>query len=388
MMIKRVLIASLILLSACTSAEPVNNGSISSDSSDSSESSQSSVAAATVNETGLPLIIPDGFSIRTVAKLSGARDIVQDTLKGLWVSRPNAGRVTLIQDDGTTNDVFRGLRNPHGLAFEQSDNGLILYVAEETKISRAPLYTEASLQQIATLPAGGRHTSRTMEIGKDGRLYVSIGSTCDVCVERNDEHGVIISMNKDGSDRQIAAGGLRNAVFITKHPATGAIWATEMGRDGLGNDLPPEEVNIIEPGRVYGWPYCYGNQVRDTSFQPSVQADCSQTNPPHLTMPAHTAPLGLTFIPEEGWPEEYHHDLLVAQHGSWNSTVPVGYKIVRFPLDAQGNPEGEPVDFVSGFHNGRSALGRPVDVLALPGGLLYITDDKAGAVYEMRVQVQ
>lgn len=342
-----------------------------------------------VDETGLGLTIPDDMKIEVFARnLPGARVMVRDNFGGIWVSRPSAGMVTLLEigSGGTvTNqyDIFRGLKNPHGLAIGSSSvgSGSVLYIAEETSIKKAVLYSDAPVETIATLPAGGRHTSRTIEFGPDGRLYVSIGSTCDVCVEANEKHGTILSMNTDGTDQKIFARGLRNTVFFDWSYVTGDLFATDMGRDNLGDNLPPEEVNVITEGSHYGWPYCYGDRVRDTSFAGTF--DCATTEPPRATLPAHIAPLGLAFVPEEGWPEEFWYDLLVSEHGSWNSTDPVGYKIVRIPMDANGNPDGEPVDFVSGFRKGSTVSGRPVDLMIEPGGTLYISDDKAGVIYRM-----
>lgn len=321
--------------------------------------------------------------------LSGARVMVRDGFGNFWVSRPNAGVVTQLSMSGgiitEQNDVLRGLDRPHGLAIDP-ERGFTLYVAEETKLSRVHLYSDAAVETIATFPAGGRHFTRTIGFGPDGRLYVSIGSTCDVCVEPNELHGTILSMNPDGSDQTIYARGLRNAVFFTWHPVDGSMWATEMGRDMLGDDLPPDEVNIIKEGAHYGWPYCYGDRVRDTSFEPQADFDCAQTEPATLLIPAHSAPLGLSFIPEEGWGEEYWHDLLVALHGSWNRSEPAGYSVARFPLSAQGNPEGPMRQFISGWRDQSATLGRPVDLRAEPGGVLFITDDRKGVMYRVTAQ--
>lgn len=316
--------------------------------------------------------------------LPGARVIARDSLGNFWVSRPGAGVVTQLEIGSggmvvRQNDVLRGLRNPHGLAIDPS--GMTLYVAEETAMKKVSLYSDGPIETVAALPPGGRHTTRTIAWGPDDRIYVSIGSTCDACIEANPEHGSIISLFPDGSDRKTVATGLRNAVFFDWSYVTGALFATDMGRDDLGDDLPPEEVNIIAPGTHYGWPYCYGNRIRDALV--SGTFDCSTTVSPHIELPAHIAPLGLAFIPEEGWPEEWWYDLLVAEHGSWNSSVKVGYKIVRIPLNAEGKPEGKPVDFVTGFLQGDAVKGRPVDLMIEPGGTLYISDDKAGMIYRL-----
>ena len=386
---KRVaLLLCTFALGACAAADPVDDdGGSSSVSSQSriSSAASSGASSAAVNTTGLDLMLPAGFSIETFAEgLSGARVIIKDGLGNYWVSRPSAGIVTMLEmQDGKvvrTNDVFRGLRGPHGLAIDPANGGTMLYIAEEHRVSRVPLYSDGDLEEIAPLPTGGRHTTRTLLFGADDRLYVSIGSSCDTCEEEDERRAAVISMQKDGTDQVLVAKGLRNAVFMTRHPSTNDIWVTEMGRDFLGDNLPPEEVNILREGASYGWPFCYGDRIRDASFRPGFNFDCSATVPPHLTMPAHTAPLGLAFVPD-AW-SGFEHDLLVAMHGSWNSSTKVGYKIVRFPLDAAGNSEGAAVDFISGWLDEGAVRGRPVDLLVTEQGLL-MTDDRRGVVYRV-----
>lgn len=305
---------------------------------------------------------------------------MKDGFSNFWVSQPSQGTVTQLEMDNETvrskNAIFRNMDGPHGLVIDGND----LYIAEETKIVKAILYSDAPLETIATFPGGGRHTSRTLGIGPDGRLYVSIGSSCDVCIESDDHRAAIWSMNKDGSDFRLVAKGLRNSVFFRWHPQTEELWATDMGRDQLGDNLPPEEVNIIKAGKHYGWPFCYGNKVRDTSFQPNTQFDCTGTESPHTTLPAHIAPLGLAFIPDS-W-DEYADDLLVAEHGSWNSSVKVGYKVVRIPLSSNGTVEGPATDFLTGFLTNNQVLARPVDVF-FDGDELFITDDKGGNIFRI-----
>ena len=387
------LLIAVLTLTACMQDLSPDNGSSSSSSDASTASSVATDLPAAINETDLPLVIPDGFKIETFADgLSGARDIAQDSFGNFWVSRTSPGIVTYLEMSGSTvrtkGDIFRGMRKPHGLAFDSGSGDL--YIAEETGIKRARLYSDAPVETITQLPAGGRHFTRSIGFGPDDRLYISIGSTCDVCVEQNALHGSIISVNKNGDDQKTVATGLRNSVFFTWSYVDGRMWATDMGRDQLGDTLPPEEVNIIDTAAAttphYGWPFCYGDKQRDSSFQAETTFDCAKTVAPKVKLPAHIAPMDLAFIPEEGWPEDYWYDLLVAEHGSWNSSTPVGYKIVRIPLDANGNQNGEPVDFVTGFIDNGNVAGRPVGLLVQPGGTLYITDDKAGAVYRMTLQ--
>ena len=212
---------------------------------------------------------------------------------------------------------------------------------------------------------------------------LSIGSTCDVCIENDERHAAIFSMNTDGTDFKKVASGLRNSVFFDWSYVDGRMWATEMGRDNLGDNLPPDEINIIESGKNYGWPFCYGKNILDTKFN-SSEISCSEKAPSHVDLQAHSAPLGLAFVPEEGWPEDYWYDLIVALHGSWNRSEPTGYKLVRIKLDAKGNYEGQE-DFVTGWLKPvqAQASGRPVDVRIFPGGTMYVSDDKAGAIYKI-----
>lgn len=336
-----------------------------------------------------PLRLPAGFSLEVFAKdLPGARVIVKDKFGNYWVSQPGEGTVSVLQmNEGQVTaqqSVFRELNNPHGLALDPN-NPLALYIAEENKISRVGLYSDGGLEKIADLPAGGGHYTRTIEFGPDGRLYVSIGSSCNVCRESDTRRAAILSMNKDGSDVREVATGLRNSVFFTWSEVDGRMWATDNGRDLLGDNLPPDEVNIIEAGKFYGWPFCYGAKVHDSKFDASQAAKdrCATSMPTKIDIPAHSAALGLAFIPEStAWPQDYWHDLLVAYHGSWNRSEPTGYKIVRWKLDAKGNVEGSE-DFLTGFLGGGEAIGRPVDIMVEPGGVIYVTDDKAGVIYKV-----
>lgn len=340
------------------------------------------------------LTAPDFFEVELFADgLPGARVMAQDGLGNFLVSRTSKGVVTMLEmENGRVAnkiDIFKNLNKPHGLALDPQ-MATMLYVAESDKISRVPLYSEGEMETVAKLPDGGRHFTRTIGFGPDDRLYVSIGSSCDVCHEEDPMRAKIFSMKKDGSDFQEVARGLRNSVFFAWDYVKGRMFATEMGRDWLGDDLPPDEVNIIERGKNYGWPTCFGKNIHDTEFDKNTyfRNPCMAPfeTPSFIDLQAHSAPLGLAFIPEEGWPEEYWHNLLVAQHGSWNSSVPVGYKIVRLKIDAKGNYLGTE-DFMTGFMNDGKILGRPVDILVRPGGEMFVTDDHAGAIYRVHTKV-
>jgi hypothetical protein len=196
----------------------------------------------------------------------------------------------------------------------------------------------------------------------------------------------------DGKNPEVFAKGLRNAAFMTQNFVDGAIWVSEMGRDYLGDDLPPDEINRLEEGANFGWPTCYGKNIHDTDFDKNtyVRNPCMEPFeiPSFIDLPAHSAPLGLAFIPEDppsgGWPEDWWYDLLVAYHGSWNRSVPTGYKIVRHRFNSEGLYQGGE-DFITGWIDEKGeTLGRPVDILLFPGGTGYISDDKAGVIYAFR----
>lgn len=345
------------------------------------------------NTTGIPLKLPPGFSISIFAKnLPGARVMAFSPVSGdLWVSRTSKGAITVLQiRDGAVvhqEDYLTNLRKPHGLAFEPSGDSKHLYFAEENKISFLPIMSTRVPGKIIDLPATGGHFTRTIGFGPDGRLYVSIGSSCNVCRERDPRRAAIWSLNKDGSDFKLFAKGLRNSVFFAWHPETQKIWATDMGRDLLGDDIPPDELNIVEEGKNHGWPTCYGKNIHDTEFDRNtyIRNPCMEPfeTASFVDVPAHSAPLGLAFVPDQDWPESYRRSLLVAYHGSWNRSVPTGYKVVRMKFDANGAYQGTE-DFITGWLVSKSeALGRPVDLLFGPDGALYISDDKAGVIYKI-----
>jgi len=383
------------------------------------------------------LKISNGFRISIFAKdLFKPRVIAFDSRGNVLISEPQNGRVILLEDrdkDGFAEEkkvLIDNLNLPHGLTFyEDTKSGdTYLYIAETDQVQRYLYDTDKSEiknfngQNIANLPNEGRHFSRTIDFGPNFRitpilkgfreketiskdkLYISVGSSCDTCVESTTwKRAAILESDPIGSFTAEFAGGLRNAVFFTFHPETGQMWATEMGRDNLGDDLPPDEINIIkvaDPGdefgaRRYGWPFCYGKQIKDTTFNPEevkrsdIPQDCSQTEPSLIDIPAHSSPLGLSFISNQIWPQDWQNNLLVAFHGSWNRTVPRGYKVVRYILDSNGNvlrdSKGEPQveDFITGWLDGKNIFGRPVDLKFGPDSALYISDDALGVIYRV-----
>ena len=188
--------------------------------------------------------------------------------------------------------------------------------------------------------------------------------------------------NSDGSAAEIYASGLRNSVGLSWHPVTDELWATDNGRDWLGDNLPPDEINIIKVGKDYGWPYCYGDKVADPEFNNSEK--CKSTISPAVELQAHSASLGLTFYDGEMFPPEYKGDLFVAFHGSWNRSIPTGYKVIRVKMK-DGIPQGIE-DFAYGWMTATKRLGRPVDVLVGTQGELFVSDDLGGVIYKITSQ--
>lgn len=348
----------------------------------------------------VPLRLPSSFKVNVFAdNLDNPRVINWDPMGRLLVSIPSRGQVVALIDenhDGVADSrvvVADGLNRPHGITFSYDEvNQCKLIVAETDQLvsfdyddATATVSNKTILTQ---LPSGTGHFTRTVEIGPDERLYVSIGSSCNVCEEQDQRRAAILSMNLDGSDIRRHAAGLRNSVFFTWDSRDNQMWATDMGRDWLGDDTPPDEINIIQEGKHYGWPYCYGQQIHDRNYDSSVirAQFCQQESvASHVDIPAHSAPLGLAFVPgNSSWPEDYRNDLIVAYHGSWNRSKPTGYKIVRIKLDENNRPQ-EIDDFISGWTiNGQDEpWGRPVDVKFSADHNLYISDDQAGAIYRV-----
>jgi glucose/arabinose dehydrogenase len=233
---------------------------------------------------------------------------------------------------------------------------------------------------VGGLPDGG-HSTRTVLFGPDwSTLFVSIGSSCNVCVEEDERRATIVRYDPDGSGEEVYARGLRNAVGITFRPGTDELWATNNGRDWLGDDLPPETIYVIQGEDDAGWPTCHSGRIVDPDFGgPNA---CDGILAPVVEMQAHSAPLGLAFYEGQQFPDEYHGDLFVAFHGSWNRATPTGYKVVRIPV-RNGAP-GPVHDFATGWlREDGSNWGRPVDVITATDGSLFVSDDSTGVIYRI-----
>jgi glucose/arabinose dehydrogenase len=357
-------------------------------------------ASGSGNTTGMPLTLPSGFSISIFADgLKAPRVLIWDSAGNLLVSDMGSGQVLALPDrdnNGVADEkvvVADGLNNPHGLAFLPSD-ATRLYIAETDQVAVYD-YDRNTLKatgkrKIIDLPPDGEHITRTimfMPPPNEDKLLISVGSSENVIDESDWRRAKILVANSDGSGLRTFASGLRNSVFMAVRPATKQVWATENGRDYLGDNLPPDEINIIEDGRDYGWPDFYGKNIHDTTFDkktyPSGQDPAAGMTPSYIDLQAHSAPLGLAFIDSANWPADYKDDLLVCFHGSWNRSVPTGDKVVRVRLDRNGRYRGID-DFITGWLQADGTkLGRPVGILFKGDGSAYISDDQSGVIYRV-----
>ena len=337
------------------------------------------------------LSVPAGFTVRYFATdLRGVRFMALGPGGVVYASQPRSGRVVRLPDanrDGVADGVevvVSGLRQPHGLAFRKG----ALWVANTDGVVRVPIGANGLASgdpvYVNRYDGGGGHWSRTIVFGRDGAMYVSVGSTCNICVEASPDRAAVLRFNEDGSGKRVYASGLRNAVGLAVNPRTGGIWVTQNERDNIRpahENLPPEELNILTEGGDYGWPYCYGDRLPNPEYADAAR--CARTIAPALAMQAHSAPLGLTFLGgATSFPAEYQGDLLVAFHGSWNRDVPTGAKVVRVRVR-----DDKPVsveDFITGWQpEGGSRWGRPVDVLVASDGSVLVSDDSGGNIYRV-----
>ena len=337
-------------------------------------------ARTSVEVAGHQLMVPQGFAVDVYAAgVTDARFMVLGPDGVPYLSLTSEGAVVKLPDrngDGRADTVItvaRGLHRPHGLAFR----GDTLYVAETDRVVRFVPGTAAPQVVVPDLPHGSGHFTRTIVFGpRDGKLYVSVGSSCNICYERDTRRASVLRFNADGSGGETFAHGLRNSVGLAFDPASGELWGTNNDRDMLGDDLPPDRINILREGGNYGWPECYLPGRANPEFP---GADCGHLVAPAITFQAHSAPLGITFSTGTQFPPEYRGGAFACFHGSWNRSTPTGYKVVYIRQEA-----GRPVaitDFITGFlPEGGTAWGRPVDVLVARDGSLLVSDDFGGRV--------
>ena len=285
-------------------------------------------------------------------------------------------------DDGSTRtiEILDGMNTPNGIAFHDGD----LYVAEIDRVFRyrdveehLEAMPEGELLDIE-LPSDKHHGWRYIGFGPDNKLYISIGAPCNVCEEF--EYAQIIRVNVDGSEREIYASGIRNSVGFTWHPDTDELWFTDNGRDMMGDDIPPCELNHApRQGLHFGFPYCHGGDIPDPKY--GVRRSCETFIPPVQKLGPHVAPLGLKFYTGDMFPPEYRGELFIAEHGSWNRSKKIGYRVTMVRLDGNRAVSYEP--FAEGWLENEQFSGRPVDLLVKADGSLLVSDDYAGRIYRI-----
>lgn len=340
------------------------------------------------------LAVPEGFTVELWATgLPNARFLRFTPTGDLLVSTPRSGEIVLLErdanDDGLpdgSRTLLDGLDRPHGIDLHDG----WLYVGETGAIARvrfdpAARRVDGPVERVVTdLPAGGNHWTRTVRFGPDGWMYVSVGSSCNVCIESDPRRAALLRFQPDGSAGEVYATGLRNSVGFDWRPGGNELYATDNGRDLLGDDVPPCELNRIVPGGFYGWPFATGDRVADPDLGAGHEDAIATSIAPVHGFRAHNAPLGMTFLRGTGWPAAYRGAALVALHGSWNRTRKDGYEVVSLHWDAQGRIEERP--FLTGFLRDDEAIGRPVDVVEGPDGAIYVSDDYAGAIYRVQLE--
>ena len=342
-----------------------------------------------LGQTGGPvpnIELPTGFSIELYTdEVPNARSLALGDNGTVFVSTRRGGRIFAVvaQDNGEPNvlTLAKGLRAPNGIAFHDGD----LYIAETERLLRlsdvenqlddppAPEVLDDSF------PSERHHGWRYLAFGPDGKLYMSIGAPCNVC--DRDGFGVIQRMNPDGSDRETVAYGVRNSVGMAFHPQSRELWFTDNGRDMLGDDLPAGELNrLTSVGEHFGFPFCHGGDFPDPDY--GKQRRCEEFTAPAQKLGPHVAPLGMVFYDGTMFPEAYRGQVFIAEHGSWNRSQKIGYRISTVPL--RGNTALGYEGFAEGWLQGGEVSGRPVDLLVMPDGSLLVSDDHAGSLYRIR----
>ena len=333
--------------------------------------------------------LPEDFRIHSFAEaVEGARSVVVSDSGWVFVGTRAAGKVYALKDlDGdlqsdTMITLVEGLQQPNGVALYHDD----LYIAEISKVWRIPDIAHKIPEQwnvelvYDALPTETHHGWRYIKFGPDEKLYIAIGAPCNVCLESDERFATICRMNPDGSEFEVVHSGIRNSVGFDWHPESCYLWFTDNGRDWLGDDLPACELNVARNDQQhYGFPFCHQGDLPDPDF--GSQADCDQFSPPALKLGPHVAPLGLTFLYKAQVPTSYKDKVLIAEHGSWNRSTPIGYRLSMTSVDS--TEAGTYEIFADGWLDGTDKKGRPVDLELYTDGSILLTDDFAHRVYRI-----
>jgi glucose/arabinose dehydrogenase len=351
------------------------------------------------SDEGLPLNrikLPAGFAIDVYATgVENARQMALGDNGTLFVGSMQAGKVHAVVDTDRNQKgdrvylIAEKLNQPSGIAFHKG----ALYVAEINRVTRYD-NIEANLEKPPppvvvndTFPKDRHHGWKFIAFGPDGMLYVPVGAPCNICEPKDSIYASITRMKADGAGREVFASGIRNTVGFDWHPVTKELWFTDNGRDALGDDVPPDELNRApKPGLHFGFPYCHGGDFADPEFG---KRPCSEFEPPAQKLGPHVAAIGMRFYTGNMFPPEYRNQIFIAEHGSWNRSEPLGYRVMLVKLD--GNKAVSYTPFAEGWleSNQRSRRGvgenwgRPADVLVMRDGALLVSDDSQGVIYRI-----
>jgi len=341
------------------------------------------------------LQLPDGFRAEVFAdNVPNARQLAMGESGIIYAGSREAGNVYAIVDENkdskvdTVYTIAKDLRMPSGIAFRNGS----LYVAAVSTIYRYD-DIEANLTNppepvIVTdnYPTEGHHGWKFIGFGPDDKLYVPVGAPCNICNSEEEIFASITRINPDGTDREIIAKGVRNSVGFDWHPHTGNLWFTDNGRDWMGDNRPPCELNHLSgTGQHFGFPYKHGHDIWDPKFGEKGKAVNQEFKDPAQALDPHVAPLGMIFYTGDMFPDTYHNQILIAEHGSWNRTEKIGYRITKVTLKDGETTSYEP--FIEGWlQDNESVWGRPVDLLQMPDGSVLISDDHSGVIYRVSYQ--
>jgi glucose/arabinose dehydrogenase len=370
-----------------------------------------SLATDAPDTSGLPLStlkLASGFNIEVFGKAEGARSLAVSSEGIVFVGTGGfsnvdpKGRVHAIVPTAAGRKVIAlawDLDNPNGVALQGND----LYVAELTRVIKfkdAVAWVKSNANKnlgktsapysvvYSGLPEQPTHSWKYLGFGPDGKLYLNIGAPCNICLPDRDTYATIMRMNVDGSNLETVARGVRNTVGFTWHPETKDMWFTDNGRDQLGDNMPPDELNRLSAdGQDFGYPYCHAKTISDPSYGKNQDCRSDAFTKPEVELGAHVAALGLTFYEGSMFPEAYRNAAFIAEHGSWNRSRKNGYRlsVVQFKQDAEGKTVASYQTFIAGWLNdaNQTNWGRPVDVKNYIDGSLLLSDDQTGAIYRI-----
>ncbi len=334
--------------------------------------------------------LPPGFKIELYAKnLPNARAMALGDKGTVFVGNRRDNRIYILMDRNQDYkvDQIHAIENifqtpPNGVAFRDGS----LYIGEIGRILRiddieaGPGGWKDPVVIYDKLSTNSWHGWKVIRFGPDDKLYIPVGAPCNTCIKRDPRYASMLRMNPDGTELEIFAKGIRNSVGYDWDPRTNELWFTDNGRDMLGDDLPPDELNHApRAGMHFGFPYCFGKEISDPKY--GKQHGCDEFTPAAQELGPHVASLGMRFYRGNMFPPEYKNQIFIAEHGSWNRSKKIGYRITLVRLEDNKPVSYEP--FATGWKQGESVWGRPVDVLNMPDGSLLVSDDYAGAIYRI-----